>query len=63
MKAAYLRSRSSLLIHSNWWCVYQPDTTVPVVSPPQRGRYSFWQVRRAAWLVHKMLQYRADLEW
>ncbi|KAF8529840.1 acyltransferase ChoActase/COT/CPT [Gautieria morchelliformis] len=62
MKTAYLQSRSSLLINSNWWCVYQPDPNVPIAPPPKSGQYTFWQVRRAAWLVHKMLQYRAALE-
>jgi Choline/Carnitine o-acyltransferase len=62
MKTAYLQSRSSLLVHSNWWCVYQPDPNVPTAPPPKSGQYTFWQVRRAAWLVHKMLQYRAALE-
>ncbi|KAF8591074.1 acyltransferase ChoActase/COT/CPT [Ramaria rubella] len=62
MKTAYLQSRASLMVNSNWWCVYQSDFTIPTVPTPERGQYTFWQVRRAAWLVFKMLQYRADLE-
>ncbi|KAF8525799.1 acyltransferase ChoActase/COT/CPT [Hysterangium stoloniferum] len=61
MKETYLRGRSSLLIHSNWWCLFQPDPTIPTFSYAQR-QYSFWQVRRAAWLVRRCLEYRDNLE-
>ena len=62
MKTAYLQSRAPLLVNSNWWCVYQPDPSIPTMAPPEPGQYTFWQVRRAAWLVHKMLEYRTELE-
>lgn len=61
MKVAYLRIRSSLLINSNWWCLFQPDSTIPALTVEPR-LYTFWQIRRAAWLIHKALLYRNDLE-
>ncbi|KIJ52558.1 hypothetical protein M422DRAFT_156186 [Sphaerobolus stellatus SS14] len=60
-KWAYLSSRAPLIVNSNWWCMYQDDPTIPEFDTVQ-GEYTFWQVRRAAWLLRRVLEYREQLE-
>jgi len=63
MNWAYLGVRAPLLINSNWWCVFEDDKNVPSgeIKVP-KGDVGVWQVRRAAWLVHRALLYRYQLE-
>lgn len=73
MRTAYHQIRAPLPIHSNWWLLLQDDPNVPLgVRQGQadiKGKgvekgstTSVWQVRRAAWLVSRFLEYREKLE-
>ena len=66
LKKAYLGYRAPLLINSNWWLAFQNDEGVP--DHVLRGQtndhvsgISPWQVRRAAWLVHRILEFKDRL--
>ncbi|KAI0649114.1 acyltransferase ChoActase/COT/CPT [Trametes meyenii] len=65
LKKAYHEWRTPLIINSNWWLALGDDSTVP---PSVRHRsesltsYTAWQIRRAAWLVHRTLLFKARLE-
>lgn len=70
LKKAYHEFRSPLLIHSNWWLSFKNDPNVPreVLLGRAHGQeidgigLSYWQVRRAASLVHRVLDFKAQLE-
>lgn len=65
MRVAYHEWRQPLLINSNWWLLLQDDPTVPQQardSVPSLGMATMWQIRRAAWLVKRFLDYRDKLE-
>ena len=62
MRVAYLEQRQPLVINSNWWLLLDDD-----VSIPEEIRHGAnvevqacrkWQVRRAAWLTKRFLDYR-----
>ncbi|KAF8308923.1 acyltransferase ChoActase COT CPT [Cantharellus anzutake] len=65
MRVAYLESREPLMINSNWWLTLENDLTVPekirngTLVDTQLCRR--WQIRRAAWLVKRFLDYRGFL--
>ena len=65
LKKAYHEWRAPLIINSNWWLAFADDPSVPYhVRHPvdaQRG-YTKWQVRRASWLVHRVLDFKVQLE-
>ena len=67
LKKAYHEWRSPLLIHSNWWLAFFNDVTVPDMV--LQGRSSSvlagitpWQVRRAAWLINRTLEFKHKLD-
>lgn len=59
MKKAYLEWRAPLLVNSNWWLAFVNDPDVPpqVVTSHAEG-ITPWQVRRAACLVHGILDFK-----
>ncbi|EIW84318.1 acyltransferase ChoActase COT CPT [Coniophora puteana RWD-64-598 SS2] len=59
LKYAYLQGRDPLVVNSNWWLAFLDDSNIPKALPTQG--VSPWQVRRAAWLVHRCLEYREKL--
>lgn len=64
---AYLEWRAPLLINSNWWLAFQDDDLLPQSaltgeSSDSRAGITLWQVRRAAWLVHRVLDYKGQLD-
>ena len=64
LKKAYHEWRAPLIVNSNWWLALADDAAVPssVRYPPQEQvGYTNWQVRRAAWLVHRILDFSAQL--
>lgn len=61
LKKAYLESRSPLLINSNWWLAFMPDLLKPHEYHITEGISSF-QLRRAAWLVHRILEFKHKLK-
>ncbi len=65
LKKAYHEWRAPLIVNSNWWLALGDDENVPHdVRYPSIARtgYTDWQVRRAAWLVHRVLDFKAQLE-
>ncbi|KIY44052.1 acyltransferase ChoActase/COT/CPT [Fistulina hepatica ATCC 64428] len=61
MNTAYLEWRAPLLVNSNWWLAFKDDETIPqpeLIEDVRTGGLSGitpWQVRRAAWLVYRIL--------
>lgn len=67
LKKAYHEWRAPLLVNSNWWLAFYNDTSVPshaLISPKPVGAAGItpWQVRRAAWLVYRTLEFKDKLE-
>lgn len=65
-KKAYHEWRLPLLIHSNWWLVFFNDDRIPehVLREPiysELVQITPWQVRRAAWLAFRHLEFRDGL--
>ena len=63
MNKAYLEWRAPLLINSNWWLAFADDPGIPKnalsgETNDNRVGTTFWQLRRASWLLHRMLQFR-----
>ncbi|KIK10045.1 hypothetical protein K443DRAFT_47 [Laccaria amethystina LaAM-08-1] len=64
---AYLEWRAPLLVNSNWWLAFHEDSMIPqsaVKGETNNNRVgtTFWQVRRAAWLIHRMLDFKEKLD-
>jgi hypothetical protein len=63
MKKMYLEWRSPLLVHSDWWLALQNDSTIPEITfDKSKPVITPWQVRRAAWMLHRLLDFKARLE-
>ena len=65
LRKAYHEWRAPLIVNSNWWLALADDPSIPTaVRYPTRPAPGFtsWQVRRAAWLVHRVLDFRAQLD-
>ncbi|PCH42408.1 acyltransferase ChoActase/COT/CPT [Wolfiporia cocos MD-104 SS10] len=66
MKKAYHEWRAPLIVNSNWWLAFHNDANVPEDVICGRAAISEcgatnWQVRRAAWLVHRILDWKLRL--
>ncbi|PIL35584.1 transporter [Ganoderma sinense ZZ0214-1] len=65
LRKAYHEWRAPLIVNSNWWLALADDFSIPAtVRYPARpiSGFTTWQVRRAAWLVHRVLDFRAQLD-
>ncbi|KAK0193843.1 acyltransferase ChoActase/COT/CPT [Armillaria mellea] len=67
IKKAYLEWRAPVLINSNWWLAFEDDARIPVSEKDRqdahfRTGFSRWQIRRAAWLLHRILEFKIKLE-
>ncbi|CAE6414425.1 unnamed protein product [Rhizoctonia solani] len=76
IKKAYHEWRAPLLINSNWWLLFHHDTTIPDhiksydgtssltegVKLPTGGEIGDWQIRRAAWLASRFMNFKERLE-
>lgn len=70
LKTVYHGWRAPLLVNSNWWLSFKNDPTIPSEAYLGLGwntelfntSVTRWQVRRAAWLVHRVLDFRTQLE-
>ncbi|KAH9850370.1 acyltransferase ChoActase/COT/CPT [Lenzites betulinus] len=65
LKKAYHEWRAPLIVNSNWWLALGDDSTIPpaVRYPSGLGNSCTpWQIRRAAWLVHRILEFKVRLE-
>ncbi|KIM84067.1 hypothetical protein PILCRDRAFT_6374 [Piloderma croceum F 1598] len=72
MKKAYHEPRAPLPVNSNWWLTFLNDENVPEVvrripagtvyteipTSPSWAGVTPWQVRRAAWLVSRILDFK-----
>ncbi len=66
LKKAYHEWRAPLLIHSNWWLAFFNDDRIPeqaLCKPASSNLLQItpWQVRRAAWLTFRHLDFRDNL--
>jgi hypothetical protein len=66
-KKAYLEWRAPLLVNSNWWLAFHDDKLIPQSaldgeSSDDRTGITRWQVRRAAWLIYRMLEFKERLD-
>jgi len=66
LNKAYLEWRSPLLVNSNWWLAFFDDPLIPKSALSgetnnNRAGTTFWQIRRATWLVHRMLKFKDDV--
>jgi len=67
---AYLEWRAPLLINSNWWLVFKHDDNIPKEciraaigrEDITAGEITPWQIRRASWLVSRVLDYKEQFE-
>lgn len=64
LRKAYLESRGSLLVDSNWWLALQDEVAIPasVRLSPAPHSFNIWQIRRAAWVIKRMLEFKMRLE-
>jgi carnitine O-acetyltransferase len=60
---AYLSWRAPLLINSNWWLTFINDPSIPesILRGDTISGIEPWQVRRAAWILHRVLDWRARM--
>ncbi|KAG0706775.1 acyltransferase ChoActase/COT/CPT [Suillus ampliporus] len=60
---AYLSWRAPLLINSNWWLTFINDSSVPesILRGDTSSGIEPWQVRRAACILHRVLDWRARM--
>ncbi|KAG6856896.1 hypothetical protein H0H87_012477 [Tephrocybe sp. NHM501043] len=66
IKKAYLEWRAPLLVNSNWWLAFHDDDMIPQgaltgESSDSRAGITLWQMRRAAWLVYRILDFKGKL--
>jgi hypothetical protein len=67
LKKAYHEWRAPLLINSNWWLAFFNDDRIPegvLREPPSFSKHielNPWQVRRAAWLTYRHLEFKDNL--
>ncbi|KAI9060650.1 acyltransferase ChoActase/COT/CPT [Trametes sanguinea] len=65
LKKAYHEWRAPLIINSNWWLALGDDRLVPHsvrYSSNHVTSFTPWQLRRAAWLTHRVLDFKSRLE-
>ncbi|KAG7444677.1 acyltransferase ChoActase/COT/CPT [Guyanagaster necrorhizus] len=67
MNNAYMEWRAPLLINSNWWLAFEDDANIPVSEKERQDGhfktgFSRWQIKRAAWLLHRILEFKIKLE-
>jgi len=67
MKKAYHEWRAPLLVNSNWWLAFHNDDNVPKEvlqghSMQVKAGFTPWQIRRASWLVFRLLDFKERLD-
>lgn len=65
LNVAYHSWRVPLPINSNWWLLCAHDTDVPksvTDSRPTQGEYTNWQVRRAAVMAARLMDFKERLD-
>ena len=65
LKKAYHEWRAPLLINSNWWLAFYNDSLVSQHVLEGRDTLfsgiGLWQIRRAAWLIYRTLEFKEKL--
>ncbi|KAH6913323.1 carnitine acetyltransferase [Coprinopsis sp. MPI-PUGE-AT-0042] len=64
---AYLEWRAPLLVNSNWWLAFYEDDMIPKTglkgeTNNNRAGTTFWQLRRAAWLTWRILEFKDQID-
>ncbi|KAJ6609216.1 carnitine acetyltransferase [Mycena sp. CBHHK59/15] len=59
---AYLEWRAPLLVNSNWWLAFHDDDQIPASAIAEMAGITPWQVRRSAWLTHRFLCFKDQLD-
>ncbi|KAI7950444.1 hypothetical protein MJO29_009118 [Puccinia striiformis f. sp. tritici] len=65
IKLAYHSARSPLPVNSNWWILLKHDRDIPaavIEGAPETGRFTDWQLRRAATLIHRFMIFKGMLD-
>ncbi|KAF7327652.1 Carn-acyltransf domain-containing protein [Mycena kentingensis (nom. inval.)] len=62
MNKAYLEWREPLVVNSNWWLAFLDDDRIPAFAKKPQSGITPWQVRRGAWLVHRVLCFKDLLD-
>ncbi|KAI7902342.1 acyltransferase ChoActase/COT/CPT, partial [Cokeromyces recurvatus] len=64
LKKAYLEWRDPLMVNSNWYILGQSDPRQPkeLTSTITKGQFSNFQIKRAAHLIHRGLQYKEFID-
>ncbi|KAK0500408.1 acyltransferase ChoActase/COT/CPT [Armillaria luteobubalina] len=67
IKKAYMEWRVPLLINSNWWLAFEDDANISVSETDRQDGhfqtgFSRWQIKRAAWLLHRILEFKIKLQ-
>jgi hypothetical protein len=69
LKKAYHEWRAPLIVNSNWWLSFVNDSTVPkdVLSGKDASsvggtEITPWQIRRAAWLTYRLVDFKGQLD-
>ncbi|GAA6014251.1 hypothetical protein JCM10207_006147 [Rhodosporidiobolus poonsookiae] len=65
IKAAYHSWRVPLPVHSNWWLMMKDDENIPAdfrASVPAKGEFTDWQIKRAAHLTQRLIDFKVRLD-
>ncbi|GAA6059823.1 hypothetical protein JCM10212_003735 [Sporobolomyces blumeae] len=65
LNVAYHSWRVPLPVNSNWWLLMKEDEAIPAdfrASIPEQGQFTDWQVRRAAKLTQRLVDFKLRLD-
>ncbi|GAA6034359.1 hypothetical protein JCM8097_002687 [Rhodosporidiobolus ruineniae] len=65
IKAAYHSWRIPLPVNSNWWLLMKDDASIPEEvrsSGPSQGEFTDWQIKRAAKLTERLIDFKVRLD-
>ncbi|GAA5914862.1 hypothetical protein JCM6882_007824 [Rhodosporidiobolus microsporus] len=65
IKAAYHSWRVPLPVNSNWWLLMKDDEAIPAdirKSVPEKGEFTDWQIKRAAKLTQRLIDFKVRLD-
>ncbi|GAA5879501.1 hypothetical protein JCM16303_003226 [Sporobolomyces ruberrimus] len=65
LNIAYHSWRVPLPVNSNWWLLMKEDASIPEdfrASVPEKGQFTDWQIRRAAKLAQRLVDFKLRLD-
>ncbi|GAA5949166.1 hypothetical protein JCM3765_003314 [Sporobolomyces pararoseus] len=65
LNIAYHSWRVPLPVNSNWWLLMKEDMNIPAEfrsSVPEKGQFTDWQIRRAAKLTQRLIDFKLRLD-